>query len=364
MPALELSPPSGYKRLHFQAMSESKISCPHCAQHIMVDDAWAGQTINCPSCQQPFAIPGTPPTAVPLPSSAPAPQPAPGLRIGSSAAPPPVPPSAPARPQAAVPAQKVSGLAIASLVLSLLGCFFLTAIAGVICGHMARNRIRRDPSLTGGGLALAGVIIGYLMIGLAVAGTVKFVLDVRERVKQVQAQRSGGFAFGTNDTPIVSRGVSGGQTVVPFGQDPADPVSGTVKGAPFTYTRSTLSRATTAVLTIDGRKVALEGTVITIWLNTKKGESLTNRTWKVGSTSRSGVPTIFVNTMTGGRETKSRFDGGYEMELTTGDISGGFRRAMGGQEAGWGGNLGGTLTLKVNGATPVDIKGNFTARIQ
>ena len=83
----------------------------------------------------------------------------------------PVPPDiAPALPDDP-PAQQTSGLAIASLVCSLLS--LVTCIGwlpGIICGHMARSRIRRNPSLKGGGVATAGLLIGYLFLTLE-AGT-------------------------------------------------------------------------------------------------------------------------------------------------------------------------------------------------
>jgi len=64
---------------------------------------------------------------------------------------------------------KTSALAIWSLVLGILSllCFtILTAIPGVICGHKALSRIKRsNGTLTGQGLAIAGLITGYL--GLA-----------------------------------------------------------------------------------------------------------------------------------------------------------------------------------------------------
>ena len=67
---------------------------------------------------------------------------------------------------------KNSGLAICSLVLGILGltCFWLlTAIPAVICGHMAYSRIKRSAgALTGEGLALGGLITGYLSIALSI----------------------------------------------------------------------------------------------------------------------------------------------------------------------------------------------------
>lgn len=56
---------------------------------------------------------------------------------------------------------KTSGLAIASLVCGVLGL----NLAAIITGHMARKRIRRSRgALAGGGLALAGLILGYLSV--------------------------------------------------------------------------------------------------------------------------------------------------------------------------------------------------------
>ncbi len=58
-----------------------------------------------------------------------------------------------------------SGLAIASLITALT-CF---APAAIICGHMALSRIKKSGGqLQGYGLALAGLIIGYITIPLII----------------------------------------------------------------------------------------------------------------------------------------------------------------------------------------------------
>jgi hypothetical protein len=62
---------------------------------------------------------------------------------------------------------KVEPLAIWSLVLSALGmvcCGFILGIPGVICGHIALSKIRSQPGLEGRGLAIAGLVIGYVSI--------------------------------------------------------------------------------------------------------------------------------------------------------------------------------------------------------
>jgi hypothetical protein len=75
-----------------------------------------------------------------------------------------------------IPPVKNSGLAIWSLVLGilglvlLLGCIgILFAIPAVICGHIAYGRIKRsNGTLEGQGLALAGLITGYVSIGFSI----------------------------------------------------------------------------------------------------------------------------------------------------------------------------------------------------
>jgi hypothetical protein len=66
--------------------------------------------------------------------------------------------------------KQVQDLAVVSLILGILSmvCLLLTAIPAVICGHIARRRAKADPERVGGaGLALAGMIIGYLGIVLS-----------------------------------------------------------------------------------------------------------------------------------------------------------------------------------------------------
>lgn len=67
-----------------------------------------------------------------------------------------------------VPQPKNSPLAIWSLVLGILSltCFsILSAIPGVICGHKALSKIKQSGgTLTGQGLAIAGLVTGYLGI--------------------------------------------------------------------------------------------------------------------------------------------------------------------------------------------------------
>ncbi|HRF84341.1 MAG: DUF4190 domain-containing protein [Xanthomonadales bacterium] len=70
--------------------------------------------------------------------------------------------------------RKTSNLAITSLVSGILGWTllpFLGAIVAVITGHMARSEIRKsNGELDGDGLAVAGLVLGWLSLALVVVG--------------------------------------------------------------------------------------------------------------------------------------------------------------------------------------------------
>jgi len=65
---------------------------------------------------------------------------------------------------------RTSGLATWSLVLGILGMFCFSILAGipaVICGHTALSRIKRSGGmLEGNGLAIGGLVTGYLSIAM------------------------------------------------------------------------------------------------------------------------------------------------------------------------------------------------------
>ena len=67
-----------------------------------------------------------------------------------------------------------NSLAIVSLVLGLCGLFGLLPLIGsilaVILGHIARHQIAADSTQDGDGLAMAGLITGYIGLVLACSG--------------------------------------------------------------------------------------------------------------------------------------------------------------------------------------------------
>lgn len=74
----------------------------------------------------------------------------------------------PSQGEIAMQEKRTVGQATASLVLGILSLVMfgiLTAIPAVICGHIAKSKIKKDPeNLAGDGVALAGLITGYLGI--------------------------------------------------------------------------------------------------------------------------------------------------------------------------------------------------------
>lgn len=96
----------------------------------------------------------------------------------TEAPPPPEPAMEPPPPAAP---EGTNGLAIASLICGIVGCIPGLGIAAVVTGHMALGRIKISGQ-GGRGMAIAGLILGYLSIvgwiiailtgGLAIFGVV------------------------------------------------------------------------------------------------------------------------------------------------------------------------------------------------
>ena len=118
----------------------------------------------------------------------------------------PVAPTAASTPVAA--AGKTSQLAIWALVcgcLSLL-CGIFASIPAIILGHMGRSEIKKNPALSGGGMALAGMILGYVFTTLIVIYIVAMVVllsmggNVADIFKTIQAQENAALTNSVDQT--------------------------------------------------------------------------------------------------------------------------------------------------------------------
>jgi len=101
---------------------------------------------------------------------------------------------APYQPQIARPmAQTTNGSAIASLVLSILGLFGIGSLLGVIFGFKARREIRASGGYQGGdGLALAGIIIGFVTLALFIFVLAIWIVAftaIRSNISMVSSQQ-------------------------------------------------------------------------------------------------------------------------------------------------------------------------------
>ncbi len=76
------------------------------------------------------------------------------------------------QPYQTPPAKPNSNMALASLILGILGWTIIPtigSIAAIITGHMAKNEIKNSMgSLGGDGMATAGLVLGYANIALGI----------------------------------------------------------------------------------------------------------------------------------------------------------------------------------------------------
>lgn len=137
------------------ALSENTMKiCPKCNQ------AASDSTMFCATCGNPLgsvapsAAPPAPPQSMLEPPSSPRYASSPSLSQRY------------AQPPTSQPLE-TSGLAIASLICGCLFFIFPTAVLAIIFGHISRSQIAKSANRIGGaGIALAGMILGY--IGIAI----------------------------------------------------------------------------------------------------------------------------------------------------------------------------------------------------
>lgn len=158
-----------------QTIPDTAIRCGACGA-ILVDGTWR------PVSEDSGALSDTvePPPIPPSPAGTPPPSPG-GTPHGQGAAwsapsdpaasqwsggRPPGTPAYPQQPAGQYPpaaAPTTNGLAVASLVLGIVWCYWVGSILAVVFGHLALGQIKKDPGRQAGkGLAIAGVVLGWL----------------------------------------------------------------------------------------------------------------------------------------------------------------------------------------------------------
>lgn len=67
-------------------------------------------------------------------------------------------------------------ISVISGVVSWVAVPFIGGIVAIVTGHMARNEIKSNPGMQGDGLAIAGLILGYLHMVTFCGGVLLFLL--------------------------------------------------------------------------------------------------------------------------------------------------------------------------------------------
>ena len=86
--------------------------------------------------------------------------------------------------------KQTSGLAIASLVLSCLSIILgpFGCLPGIVCGHLARRDIKKNPDHTGKGIALAGLLVGYMFLILSILVVIGRMGPVKPRIDVIEVR--------------------------------------------------------------------------------------------------------------------------------------------------------------------------------
>ncbi len=151
-------------------MSEFRFACPHCGQRISGDANYRGCEISCPACQRKLTVP------------------APAAKRAKSAE---------ASDSVSEPGN-LSTHALLSFVCAL--ALGIGSVPGIILGHMAKARLKRQPAMRGHGLAAGGLVLGYTFLFLSIGYlTVGFFVLKPKQGRQLIAAASS-----TNTTEMLA----------------------------------------------------------------------------------------------------------------------------------------------------------------
>lgn len=90
-------------------------------------------------------------------------------------------------PPYAVPARPTNGVAVAAMICGIVGLLFSPAIiaflvpiiipiAAVVLGHIAISQLKRTPGTGGKGMALTGLILGYIPLAFSLLGLIVIII--------------------------------------------------------------------------------------------------------------------------------------------------------------------------------------------
>lgn len=90
-------------------------------------------------------------------------------------------------PPYAAPARSTNGVAVAAMICGIVGLLFSPAIiaflvpiiipiAAVVLGHIAMSQLKRTPGTGGKGMALTGLILGYIPLAFSLLGLIVIII--------------------------------------------------------------------------------------------------------------------------------------------------------------------------------------------
>lgn len=323
-------------------MSDFKFSCPLCGQHLAGTAAWSGKTIQCPACQRDLVVPDPPATAT---SPVPANQPPAAVRLMGAAAPSAPPPVTPRRPEVNTATRgSTSGLAVAALCLGI-GSFLMSVLAGipaVICGHMALSRIRSGRAAGGKGLAIAGLVMGYLsIVGAIVMVSLFSLVFMRARSVVLNPPQGVPATARTRATPTQAEPKV--KTDPDAVEIPDAPVAGVLHGGTFTCDWVRLQNG---ILELSHGESFTGDQSVKLFLFTQPGEKLEGKTYRVSASSTGMNPHVHLRWPKG----SSAQTDNYCLRLEFGELKNGKRT--------------GKIYLELSEPRQTKLAGTFSATVQ
>lgn len=150
-----------------------------------------------------------------------------------------------ATPPAVSTAPKTPGLAIASLVLGIISMMggailIIPTVLAIVFGHISLSRIRKNPNLTGSGIAITGLVLGYVSIlfGIFMAGLLAaMAIPAFQKVREASMLK-----VMQNDARQIAAAAK--QVMAENGEKPVvfhiDPATGAVSGPIAAYVKQVL----------------------------------------------------------------------------------------------------------------------------
>ncbi len=229
-----------------------------------------------------------------------------------------------------------SKLAVAALICSIANFVilpFIGSVAAIICGHLAKGRMNREPTLGGRGLATAGLIVGYLglTVTLAIMALVAFAIASSSNFQNRQMANRSSRGAPARVEPVAPKSVEP-VDLTPDGtgwtldlQDvtfPDEAVSGRIHGQTFAMEKVSLEGGFLKFCQGGGFFADLEMDVVIFESNLAK---LSGRTLEVPTEEPGSKPHIWMKWMEASGQSpqsKSYMDD-YALRLEFGQVAGG-----------------------------------------